>query len=298
MSGSQQGICANQSLHGVVLLCNLREVHLQSARLKLARLPALVSRLRERFSDALLSLVIGVGEQAWEHLSAQPKPPGLCTFPSFDNAVYPLVEEACDLVFVIRSERLDANFFAARVILEWLNSDISLQVDYNLFHYLDNRNLLGFRCPALGKVTRQRDQRFLFDSPEQPAWHQGSYLVLQHYLIDTERWYALSQTQQAQITGQDKLTGERITTVLPSHADKVQGESAQSILWQQLPNTSVREQGHLDLLWSSQADNIYTWIAQRFEEDEDGFSDPLLNYQRNTRSAAFFVPPRVWFEQL
>lgn len=298
MTGAQQGISANQSLHTVVLLCNLQPAHLHSARLKLARLPSLVSSLRERFSDAILTLVCGVSGPAWNKLTSKPSPPELELFPVFEKAIYPINESAYDLVFVIRSERLDANFFAARVILEWLSEDISLNVDYTLFHYLDNRNLLGFRCPAISRLAVQREQKALLDTPHQPMWHRGSFLVVQHSNIDTERWYALSQEQQAQIMGQDKLTGERICTSLPSHTDKVHGEVAESLVWQQLPVTCIRQQGHVDLLWSRSAHSIYQWIAQRYEDDEDGFSDPLLKYQYNTLSATFFVPPCQWFEQL
>lgn len=294
----QSGVCAESNLHGLVLLCQLRNSHIASARLKLAKIPSLVRSLDGRFSESLLSIVTAVSAGGWERLTGAPKPPGLAPFPRFNNTLHTVVQAQFDLVFIIRSDRIDANFFAGRVLLEWFAGDIELVTEHNLFHYLDNRTLLGFRCPPPVVFGRQRELMTLLDTPEQRIWHRGSHLFLQHYVLDVERWQGLLVKQQEQVMGQRKGDGQRIVTNLPSHADKTEQTEQASIAWQQMPSASMREQGHIDLCWSNSAKALEHFIRQRVEEDEDGFSDPLLEYQKNTLSSAFFAPPEYWFSHL
>lgn len=294
----QSGICAESSLHGLVLLCQLRNSHIASARLKLARMPSLAESLDIRFSESLLTVVTALSARGWERLGNGDKPPELGPFPRFSNTIHSITANQFDLAFVIRSDRVDANFFAGRVLLEWFGDDIELVVEHNLFHYLDNRSLLGFRCVPPAVHGRKREQLSLLDTPNQPIWHRGAYLFIQHYLLDVERWQSLTVEQQEQVIGRRKLGGERITTCLPSHADKTSQPEPPSVLWQQMPSASMREQGHVDLLWSKSGCALADFLRQRMEEDDDGFSDPLLEYQTNTLSGAFFAPPEYWFSRL
>lgn len=293
----QPGVCAESNLHGLVLLCQLREGHIGAARLKLAKLPELVNRLDERFSESLLSVVTAVGSRGWDRLSNAPRPPGLAPFPRFDHALYGFAQNQYDLAFIIRSDRVDANFFAGRVLLEWFGDDLQLALEHNLFHYLDNRNLLGFKCQRT-LHGRKREQSCLLQSPAQPHWHLGSHLFLQHFLLHLESWQGLNTEQQQRIIGRTKLTGERVTTQLPSHADKTSIDPEQPMVWQQMPSASMREQGHLDLIWSRDSEAMTDFLRHRVEEDSDGFCDPLLEYQSNTLSCALFAPPLAWFERL
>lgn len=297
----QSGVCAETSLHGLVLLCQLREGRLSAARLKLAKLPALAKSLDERFSEALLTLVTAVGSRGWDRLCQQPRPLGLAPFPRFDQALYGLAQNQFDLAFVIRSDRLDANYFAGRVLQEWFAEDFQLAVEYQLFHYLDNRNLFGFKCSPTVH-GRQRAQRCLIDAPNQPLWHRGSHLFLQHYLLNLDGWQELTTEQQQHVIGRDKLSGELLVdeTLVndKSHAAKTAIRDDLPIVWQQMPSAGVREHGHVELIWSHDAAALTEFVRGRVDEDSDGFNDPLLEYQSNTLSCALFAPPQAWFDSL
>lgn len=303
----QSGVCAETSLHGLVLLCQLREGRLSAARLKLAKVPALAKSLDERFSEALLTLFAAVGSRGWGRLCTSPQPPGLAPFPRFDHSLYGVAQNQFDLAFVIRSDRLDANYFAGRVLQEWFAEDLQLVVEYQLFHYLDNRNLFGFKCPPT-LHGRHRARSCLVNAPNQPLWHQGSHLFLQHYVLDLDGWQELTSDQQQQIVGHEKLSGARLADSGglgdtddiddKSHAGKTAVDDALPVVWQQLPSAGVREHGHVELLWSHSTAALSEFVRRRVEEDSDGFSDPLLEYQNNTLSCALFVPPHGWFESL
>ena len=66
MAREQLGICAEANLHGMVLLMNAMDGHQAAIRLQLARLPALVQRLSDQFSESNLSAVVAVGVGYWD----------------------------------------------------------------------------------------------------------------------------------------------------------------------------------------------------------------------------------------
>lgn len=297
LSRPQSGVCAENSLHGLVILCQLREGQVSSAREKLAKIPALTKRLDERFSESLLSVVTAVGSRAWDRVSPLPRPHGLAPFPSFTDARYSGSNNQYDLAFIIRSDRLDANFFAGRVLLDWFDEDVQLAMEFNLFHYLDNRNLFGFKCPPR-VFGRQREQTCLLDAPHETGWHRGSHLFLQHFSLHLQAWQELTLERQQQVMGWSKVDAEKRATNAPSHRTKTDIDANARIAWQQFPSACMREQGHIELLWSGSSEALTEFVRRRVEEDSDGFCDPLLEYQSNSLSSAFFVPPLAWFENL
>ncbi|RAK00614.1 Dyp-type peroxidase [Aliidiomarina maris] len=295
----QPGVYTVNSLHGLILFCQLREGHVASARLKLAKLPNLLNSLSERFSESLLSVVTAVGSRGWERLCPAPEtlPPGLRPFPKFDQAVHSLTVNQYDLVLLIRSDRVDTNFFAGRVLLDWFGDDLQLVLEHNVFHYLDNRNLLGFKCQRALHGPKL-EQSCWVQAPQQPLWHLGSFMFIQHFLLHLESWHELKASKQEQIIGRSKLNNEPLSTHLSSHADKTAMVTSAPLVWQQMPSASMREQGHVDVMWARDFNTLTEFVRQRVEEDENGFCDPLLDYQSNTVSCALFVPPLAWFQAL
>lgn len=299
---AQSGICAEDSLHGLVLVCQLRAGAEAIMRERLAQLPGLTARLDERFSEALLSIVVAFGSDCWDRLDASHRPRQLAPFPVVTEASQRLASNQFDLVCILRSDRLDANFFAGRVLLEWFGDALELKLEYSLFHYLDNRNLFGFATVPDAPHGNKRAQIALLGSDDDPVLAQGSYLYLQHQLLNIQAWQALSVETQCEIMGRGKLDGQLLPPQdKPSHAEKatLRGEGAgPALLWQQMPTASMREHGHLDMLWSRSPLAMQKWLQRRLVADCNGYADPLFEYQVNTMSAAFFAPPLNWFSGL
>jgi putative iron-dependent peroxidase len=299
---AQAGICAEESLHGLVLVCDLQAGADELMRERLAQLPTLVRRLDERFSEALLSIAVAFGSECWDRLDPAHRPRQLAPFPDFTLARHRPAANHYDMVCIIRSDRLDANFFAGRVLLEWFGDLLQLKVEYNLFHYLDNRNLFGFAAVPDAPHGNKRAQIALLDEDDDPVLAQGSHLYLQHQLLNIQAWQGLSVETQCEVMGRGKLEGERLEFQgRPSHADKAALQSdgtGPALLWQQMPTASMREHGHLDVMWSRSPLAMQKWLQRRIEPDVDGYTDPLFDYQVNTMSAAFFAPPLNWFSEL
>ncbi|RUO29787.1 hypothetical protein CWE12_07385 [Aliidiomarina sedimenti] len=297
-SQGQAGVANRGSIHGLVLLCQVQPAHLASLRLKLAKLPALAASLDERFSESLLTVTAAFGEDAFRQLGALAPAHRFSDLPSFEQSPASLNVTTVDIALIIRSERYDSCFFAGRVLTEWFAADVEMLADYNFFHYLDNRNLFGFKCWRDTLLGAERRNLLAMQAEHEPLWDQGSYLILQHQRIADQAWQQLKPEQQEQVIGRNKLSGEPILTDRPNHFSKVQEHLGQALLWHQMPIASMNEQSHLELLWSNTPESAHRWLAQRIEDDEDGFRDPILDYQDNLLSAAFFVPPLPWFEHL
>lgn len=294
----QVGVGNRDNLHGLVLLAQVDSNQLASLRLKLAKFPALAQSLDERFSESLLSVTAALGARALRLLNEASAPQTISPFPVSEHVESTLTIEPVDIAFVIRSDRYDSCFFAGRVLTEWFAGEVQLTHSFTVFHYLDNRNLYGFKCWH-DKVIGQARQRLLrLDDSAHPSWHHGSFLVIQHNLIDEKRWQQIRPDVQERLMGQTKLEGTMLDVDVASHCSKTRAELGTSLLWHQLPVASMGRQGHVELLWSRNMSALSKWLSTRIDEDEDGFNDPLLEFEDNQLTAAFFVPPLAWFAAL
>lgn len=299
---AQAGICAETSLHGLVLLLNSKPGQLDSLREKLSGFPELVNNLDQRFSEALLSAVMAFGSECWNQLWPAHRPRQLSTFPEIAESHYVLQPTDFDMAIVLRSDRADCNYFAGRVLLEWLAPDVWLQHEQTLFHYLDDRNLFGFSCVPDNPHGRLRREVALLNDEDDELLAQGSYLYLQQYELDIKTWQELSVEKQRQIMGREKVSGKAWPGDQPGHARKASlalSEQGNPVLvWHQLPAADMRNQRQLDLLWSRSPAAMQKWLQRRFVPDQDGYCDPLLDYMQSNLNAAFFAPPLNWFKRI
>ena len=62
MAREQSGICAEANLHCCYVLLNALDGHEHYVRLQLAKVPMLAERLSDQFSEAMLNVVVAVGQ--------------------------------------------------------------------------------------------------------------------------------------------------------------------------------------------------------------------------------------------
>lgn len=295
----QQGVGERDTLHGIIMPARLDVAQLAILKLKLAKFKTLAESLDKRFSESLLTVTLGFGAQALRVLSDVGAPPALSHLSWPPQVTAQLTLEASDLVLLIRSDRYDSCFVAARALATWLANNVEFSHSFRVFHYLDHRNLYGFKCWQDKVVGPARQQLLFIDNEQQPAWHHGSFLVMQYNRIDEQGWQKLGEKAQEQLVGLGKLDGTPLAAaVTRTHAAIIRQGLGTALTWQQLPVADIREQAHLELLWSHDLTAITSWLTNRFDDTEGSPQDPLLAYENNQMTAAFFIPPLVWFEQL
>ena len=292
---AQAGVCAEASLHALVMLMHVTSEDVRKIRQKLAQFPMQSTQLADRFSEALLTITLGVGEPYWDVLAPQSRPQGLKNIPDYVCSEHPLPVTPFDLVMVIRSDRADANYLAGLQLLHWLDDVVVLAEQHAPFRCLDGRDLFGFKYMNEQMAGPTRRERTLISAAHDPEFAGGSFFWLFFSKQDVQRFSALTQAEQERIMGRDKLSGRIIkSNKEPSHADKTAGD-----LWRlHMPFGGLQRPQEMSLLFANQADVLDSWIRNRFMIDEKGLADPLLEFENVEHASAYFAPPLQWLDQL
>ena len=297
MAQAQKGIYAEPNLHGLTMLLNVMTDDVENMRRKLARIPALIEELDERFSEALLSGYVAIGSDYWDILYPNQRPPQLGQFPDLRDGDRQAPREPVDLLLTLRSDRFDVNYHSARAILEWLGHDVELTEQVPTFRFMDGRDLTGFiDAPENPRGIRRR-QLALIHADDDADFANGSYLFVQKFRHDLRRWEQMTQEMQEFVIGRKKLTGEKISEAglhMITHAQKAKmqddKEQPLQMLRQNMPWGDMREQGLLAMYFTARPLDVVRWLKQRYYEDDNGDYDPLLDYTEAVTNAAYFVP--------
>lgn len=297
MARAQKGIYAEPNLHGLTLMLNVMTDDVVAVRRKLARVPALLEELDERFSEALLTGYVAIGCDYWDILYPEQRPSQLRQFPDLRDGDRHAPRHSVDLMLTLRSDRFDVNYHCARAVLEWLGHDVELVEQIPTFRFMDGRDLTGFVDAPENPRGMRRRQLSLLTAEEDPAFVGGSYLFVQKFRHDLRRWEQLTQEMQEFVIGRKKLTSERISEAvvqMVTHAQKTQLLNAQEqplqMLRQNMPWGDMREQGLLAMYFSAQPRDVVFWLKRRYIADDEGDYDPLLDYTEALSNATFFVP--------
>src|SRR5690554_3886069 len=216
----QEGVCAEPTIHSWTLLLDVVSDDVAALQGLLLRFPSLVDSLSARFSEANLNVVLAIGAEYWPILAPDSEPPsGLKSIETNTVGEFALPQTHADFALICRADRLDANYFAVRVMLEWFGDLVIVQDDIQGFRYLDGRDLFGFRIdPDMPHGNLRRELAYV--AGHDSLYAGGSYLCLQRVHLNLKRWEQLSVEQQREIMGREKVSGQPWPTALPNHAEK------------------------------------------------------------------------------
>jgi len=304
MARAQSGICAEPNLHGVTLLLNVMTDDVLAIRRKLARIPAIIQELDDRFSEAMLNGLVAIGNDYWDVVYPEQRPVHLQAFPDVGEGDRQAPREPVDILLQIRSDRFDANFLAARTLIEWLGHDVEVTDQIRTFRFLDGRDLTGFiDAPDNPRGMRKR-QAALVEAEDDAAFTGGSYLFMQRFRHDLRRWEQLGSAAQEELIGRRKVTGERISEASLTHVTHAgksrlldNQEQPLPLLRQNMPWGDLREQGLLAMYFAAQPAAVVQWLKQRYQADERGDYDPMLDYTQAISNAAYFAPSINFLER-
>jgi putative iron-dependent peroxidase len=152
-----------------------------------------------------LSVVVGIGSDAWDRLFAGPRPAELHAFRELAGPRHRAVSTPGDLLFHIRAARLDLCFALAAEIMERLRDVVTTRDEVHGFKYFDVRDLLGF-VDGTENPTGPAAQAAVLIDDEDPPFLGGSYVIVQKYLHDLRAWNALPTEAQELVIGRRKLS--------------------------------------------------------------------------------------------
>ncbi|MFD7642616.1 Dyp-type peroxidase [Kitasatospora sp. NPDC059795] len=199
-----QPVLANLTGAAVFLVLAVEDGGEPAVRELLPDLGGLTRSIGSRAPHDGLSLVVGIGSDAWDRLFAGPRPAGLHPFQELAGPRHLAPATPGDLLLHIRAERMDLCFELATRITNRLGGAVSVLDETHGFRYFDCRDLIGFVDGTENPVGAEAAEAVLIGD-EDPAFAGGSYVIVQKYLHDMDGWNALSTERQELIIGRTKL---------------------------------------------------------------------------------------------
>jgi putative iron-dependent peroxidase len=270
-----------------------------------AGLSALLRAIEFRDLEAGLSCVMGIGSKAWDRLFGSPRPAELHPFREFRSGPRHAVATPGDLLFHIRAKRMDLCFEVATQIIAHIGTAVTTVDEVHGFRYFEDRDLLGF----VDGTENPRGQGVIdavLIGEEDPAFASGSYVIVQKYLHDMDRWNALSTEAQERIIGRKKLSDiELDDSVKPTSAHNAlttitdNGEE-QAILRGNMPfgRVGTGEFGTYFIGYCRTPRITEQMIENMFVGRPPGNYDRLLDFSHAVTGTLFFVPSVTFLDAL
>jgi len=305
MAREQFGICAEPNLHGSYILFNVLDDKKEYLRQALSRLPALLDKYADRFSEANLIGVFAIGAGYWDEFYPKSRPKELTNFPLMACEDRTAPANNYDLYIEIRSDRADVNHIVTTKVCALLGDSVELAEQVRAFRFLDGRDLTGFVDGTENPKGMHRRKVALVDDTEDSEFSGGSYLHIQRYRHNINLWNTLEVKAQEDVFARTKIDNEEYSTEnkLPtSHIKRTglkdeQGNSIE-ILRQSMPYGDMRQQGLFFVSYCQSPKPFEIMLKSMIFGDENGHFDHMLKYTQAETGAAFFAPSLTFLEKL
>lgn len=281
---------------------------LSTIRTALGSVADLSKNVAIRDPTARFAVTVGLGSGAWDLLLPdRPRPAELHPFREIRGAKHVAVSTPGDVLCHVRAERRDLCFEFERQFLEMLDvrtTGVSVVDSTSGFRYFDLRDLLGFidgtANPA--EAADVRGATLVTAADDGGAGVAGgSYVVVQKYVHDMDRWQALSTEQQEAVIGRRKWdnfeladAGEREQKshkALTAISDPGTGEELE-ILRDNMPfgSPGKGQFGTYFIGYSRRLWVIEKMLERMFIGVPEGMHDKILDYSTPLTGCTFFVP--------
>jgi putative iron-dependent peroxidase len=267
-------------------------------------LAALVRAVGFRDLEGRLSCVMAFGSEAWGRLFDAPKPKDLHPFREIRGRHHAVATPG-DILFHIRSTRMDLCFELATQIMSRLGGAVSAVDEVHGFNYFDDRDLIGFVDGTENPVDQAAVNATIIGE-EDAIFAGGSYVIVQKYLHDLTRWNELPVAEQEGIVGRTKLSDiELDDAVKPSSAHNAlttiieDGEQLE-IVRDNMPFGDVGkgEFGTYFIGYARSPHRIEQMLENMFVGLPAGNYDRLLDFSRAVTGTLFFVPSATFLEDV
>ena len=265
----------------------------------------LVKAVGFRDLNGRLTCVTGIGAAAWDRLTGLPRPAGLHPFRELRAGNRHAVSTPGDLLFHIRATRMDLCFELASLITSRLEGVARIADEVHGFSYFDERDLLGF-VDGTENPTGPAAARAAIIGSEEPAYAGGSYVVVQKYVHDLDRWNALPVEEQEKVIGRTKLSDVELDdSVKPTSAHNalttivVDGEEV-DIVRDNMPfgHVGTGEYGTYFIGYARSPATTEQMLENMFIGSPPGNYDRILDFSTAVTGSLFFVPSATLLDGL
>jgi len=268
-----------------------------------ADLSGLLRAVDFRDLEGGLTCIMGFGSDAWDRLFGSPRPAELHPFREIRSGARHAVSTPGDLVFHIRSKRMDLCFELATRIMDRIGQAVSVADEVHGFRYFDNRDLLGFVDGTENPRGDEAVEAVIIGS-EDSAFEGGSYVIVQKYVHNLKAWDALPTEMQERIIGRRKLSDVELDdSVKPTSAHNalttiVEDGEEKKILRDNMPfgRPGSGEFGTYFIGYSRTPRIIEQMLENMFVGLPPGNYDRLLDFSQPLTGSLFFVPSATFLD--
>ena len=258
--------------------------------------------IAQKDPDAHLTVTIGFSPSAWGRLFPDREAPaGLRPFKAMQDGPRTFPSTPGDIFLMVKSERMDLNFQAAKHMAEVFGGIATLAEDVQGYKYLDNRDMIDFVDGTENPTDHERVESVLIGE-EAGEYAGGSFLTVQCYVHRPALWDAQTTEHQEQVVGRTKLDNIELgddEKPAWAHNEKskvvVDGEELK-MFRQNRPFGNAREHGTMFVGFACTPDIIETSLTQMITADDNGDYDRLLDFVEATTGANYFVPSRAFLD--
>jgi putative iron-dependent peroxidase len=244
------------------------------------------------------------GSDAWDRLFEVPRPKDLHPFREIRGRHHAVATPG-DILFHIRAVRMDLCFELATQIMSRLGGAVATVDEVHGFNYFDDRDLIGFVDGTENPVDQGAIDATIIGE-EDAAFAGGSYVIVQKYFHDLDRWNTLPIEQQEKIIGRTKLSNiELDDAVKPTSAHNalttiMEDGKQLEIVRDNMPFGEVGkgEFGTYFIGYARSPTRIEQMLVNMFVGQPPGNYDRLLDYSRAVTGTLFFVPSATFLEDV
>jgi len=302
-----QPVAASLTRAAIFLVATIHpgDQSLAKVRAFCGNLSALLRSVGFRDLDAALSCIVSFGSGAWDRLFSSPRPAELHPFREIGSGTRQAPSTPGDMLFHIRSKRMDMCFEMATQIMFALEGAITVVDEVHGFRYFDDRDLLGF-VDGTENPSGDDATAAVFIRDEDSAFTGGSYVIIQKYLHNLDGWNALPTETQENIIGRKKLSDiELDDSVKPSFAHNAlnqifeNGQQIQ-ILRDNMPfgRPGHGEYGTYYIAYARSPRPIEQMLDNMFIGKPPGNYDRILDFSTAVTGCLFFVPTASFLDGL
>jgi putative iron-dependent peroxidase len=202
---------------------------------------------------------------------------------------------------------MDLCFELVTQIMARIGPALSAVDETHGFRYFDDRDLLGFVDGTENPRGLAALNAALITEAEDPKFAAGSYVIIQKYLHDMDKWNVLSTEEQERIIGRQKLSDiEMSDAVKPTNAHSaltsINDENGQElqILRDNMPfgKPGQGEFGTYFIGYSRTPSTTEQMLENMFIGKPPGNYDRLLDFSRAATGSLFFAPSATFLESL
>jgi putative iron-dependent peroxidase len=279
--------------------------HRATVRALCGDLSGLLRAVGFRNIDSGLTCIMGFGSDAWDRLFGSPRPASLHPFREI-KGVHHAVSTPGDLLFHIRCARMDLCFELAQHIMARLGDAVDTADEVHGFNYFDNRDLIGFVDGTENPVDQAAVDATVIGA-EDPSFSGGSYVIVQKYLHDLQKWNQVPVEQQERFVGRCKLSDiELDDAVKPAYAHNAltsivdEDGNSLEIVRANMPfgDTAKGEFGTYFIGYACSPQRIEQMLTNMFVGRPAGNYDRLLDYSKAVTGTLFFVPSITFLDNV